>query len=65
MSDLTDALDLPELKATRQARRQFLDRLEPLRSNLYKYCRRPTGNAFDAEVAAALGEPVELNGHHY
>ncbi|WP_371404376.1 sigma-70 family RNA polymerase sigma factor [Kribbella sp. NBC_00662] len=49
MSDLTDALDLPELKATRRARREFLDRLEPLRSGLYKYCRRLTGNAFDAE----------------
>jgi RNA polymerase sigma-70 factor (ECF subfamily) len=49
MSDVTDALDLPELKAARQARREFLDRLEPLRSDLYKYCRRLTGNAFDAE----------------
>jgi len=46
---MTDALDLPELKATRQARREFLDRLEPQRSDLYKHCRRLTGNAFDAE----------------
>jgi RNA polymerase sigma-70 factor, ECF subfamily len=42
-------MDLPELKAARQARREFLDRLEPLRSDLYAYCRRLTGNAFDAE----------------
>ncbi|MEU4194786.1 sigma-70 family RNA polymerase sigma factor [Kribbella sp. NPDC026611] len=46
---MTDALDLPELKAARQARREFLDRLEPLRSDLYAYCRRLTANAFDAE----------------
>lgn len=46
---MTDALDLPELRAARQARRDFLDRLEPLRSDLYAYCRRLTGNAFDAE----------------
>jgi len=37
------------LRAARQARREFLDRLEPLRSDLYVYCRRLTGNAFDAE----------------
>ena len=46
---MTDALDLPELRAAWDARKQFLDRLEPLRSDLYKYCRRLTGNAFDAE----------------
>jgi len=50
IQDVTDApLDLPELRAARQARRDFLDRLEPLRSDLYAYCRRLTGNAFDAE----------------
>ncbi|TCO34271.1 RNA polymerase sigma-70 factor (ECF subfamily) [Kribbella steppae] len=49
IQDVTDALDLPELRAARQARREFLDRLEPLRSDLYAYCRRLTGNAFDAE----------------
>lgn len=46
---MTDALDLPELRAAWDARKQFLDRLEPLRSDLYAYCRRLTGNAFDAE----------------
>jgi len=45
----TDALDMPELRAAWDARKQFLDRLEPLRSALYAYCRRLTGNAFDAE----------------
>jgi len=46
---MTDALEVPELRAARAARREFLDRLEPLRSDLYAYCRRLTGNAFDAE----------------
>ncbi len=45
----TDALDMPELRAAWDARKQFLDRLEPLRSALYAYCRHLTGNAFDAE----------------
>jgi RNA polymerase sigma-70 factor (ECF subfamily) len=49
IQDVTDALELPELRAARQARRDFLDRLEPLRSDLYAYCRRLTGNVFDAE----------------
>jgi RNA polymerase sigma-70 factor (ECF subfamily) len=46
---VTDALDLAALQAARKARREFLDRLEPLRSDLYAYCRRLTGNGFDAE----------------
>lgn len=46
---VTDALDLPAIKAARQARKEFLDRLEPLRRDLYAYCRHLTGNAFDAE----------------
>ncbi|HEY4570654.1 MAG TPA: sigma-70 family RNA polymerase sigma factor, partial [Kribbella sp.] len=46
---MTDALDLPDLKAARLARWEFLDRLEPLRSDLYAYCRRLTGSPFDAE----------------
>ena len=46
---VTDALDLPALQAARQARREFLDRLEPLRTDLYAYCRHLSGNAFDAE----------------
>ena len=49
MTEAPTGLDLPELRAARQARREFLDRLEPLRSDLYAYCRRLTGNAFDAE----------------
>jgi RNA polymerase sigma-70 factor (ECF subfamily) len=49
MTDVTPALALPDLRAARQARKEFLDRLEPLRSDLYAYCRRLTGNAFDAE----------------
>lgn len=46
---VTDALDLPAIKAARQARKEFLDRLEPLRRDLYAYCRHLAGNAFDAE----------------
>lgn len=46
---VTDALDLPAVQAARQARKEFLDRLEPLRRDLYAYCRHLTGNAFDAE----------------
>lgn len=46
---MTEPLDLPAIRAARQARTEFLDRLEPLRKDLYAYCRRLTGNAFDAE----------------
>jgi len=46
---MTEALDLPAIQAARQARVEFLSRLEPLRPDLYAYCRRLTGNAFDAE----------------
>ncbi len=46
---VSEALDLSTIRAARQARAEFLDRLEPLRPDLYAYCRRLTGNAFDAE----------------
>jgi len=46
---VTEPLDLPAIRAARQARTEFLDRLEPLRKDLYAYCRRLTGNPFDAE----------------
>lgn len=42
-------LDLPVLTAVRRAQREFLDQLEPLRPQLYRYCRRLTGNVWDAE----------------
>lgn len=42
-------LDLPVLAAVRRARSEFLERLEPLRPELHRYCRRLTGNVWDAE----------------
>jgi RNA polymerase sigma-70 factor (ECF subfamily) len=42
-------LDLPVLDAVRRAQREFLERLEPLRPQLHRYCRRLTGNVWDAE----------------
>lgn len=53
--DLSPALDtLPQslLAAARAARREFLVALEPLRGELFRYCRRLTGSVWDAEDLA-------------
>jgi RNA polymerase sigma-70 factor, ECF subfamily len=42
-------VDLPVLDSVRRARREFLEHLEPLRPQLHRYCRRLTGNVWDAE----------------
>ncbi|WP_159026538.1 sigma-70 family RNA polymerase sigma factor [Streptomyces vietnamensis] len=50
--DLSPALDvLPQslLAAAQAARREFLVALEPLRGELFGYCRRLTGSMWDAE----------------
>lgn len=45
---MTD-LDADLLAGVRDARRAFLRNVEPHRPDLYRYCRRLTGNAWDAE----------------
>lgn len=46
---MTD-LDLPVLAAVRRAQREFLEHLEPLRPELYRYCNRLVGGqVWDAE----------------
>lgn len=42
-------LDLPVLAAVRRAQNEFLEHLEPLRPELHRYCRRLTGNVWDAD----------------
>jgi RNA polymerase sigma-70 factor (ECF subfamily) len=42
-------LDLPVLAAVRRAQSEFHEHLEPLRPELHRYCRRLTGNLWDAE----------------
>jgi RNA polymerase sigma-70 factor (ECF subfamily) len=42
-------LDLPVLAAVRRAQNEFLERIEPLRPELHRYCRRLTGSVWDAE----------------
>lgn len=46
-----DAIDLgPDLAdPLRAAWQRYVDLLEPIRSDLYRYCRRLTGNVWDAE----------------
>jgi RNA polymerase sigma-70 factor, ECF subfamily len=42
-------LDLPVLAAVRRAQSEFLEHIEPLRPELYRFCRHLTGNVWDAE----------------
>lgn len=42
-------LDESALAGPQQARQEFLARLEPVRGELHRYCRRLTGNLWDAE----------------
>jgi len=60
-------LDLPAVRAARQARKDFLDRLEPVRKDLYAFCRRLAGNAYDTEdlvqesLARAFNQAAQAN----
>jgi hypothetical protein len=45
----SDPLGRPVLDSVRQARRDFLATLEPVRPQLYRYARRLAGNVWDAE----------------
>ena len=47
-----DVLPQPLLAAAQAARREFLAALEPLRGELFRYCRRLTGSVWDAEDLA-------------
>ncbi len=49
MSDIAPALGADLLETVRRARREFQSSVEPLRPSLYRYCRRLTGNVWDAE----------------
>lgn len=49
MNDSSAELPLPLLDAARQARIEFLSALEPLRPRLHRYCRKLTGDLWDAE----------------
>ena len=42
-------LELPVLAAVRRAQSEFFEHIEPLRGDLHRYCRRLTGNVWDAE----------------
>jgi RNA polymerase sigma-70 factor, ECF subfamily len=44
-----DALDNDLLDGVRAAQRAFLSRIDPVRPQLYRYCRRLTGSVWDAE----------------
>jgi RNA polymerase sigma-70 factor (ECF subfamily) len=44
-----DALDVELLDGVRAAQRAFFGRIDPIRPQLYRYCRRLTGNVWDAE----------------
>ncbi|WYB30722.1 RNA polymerase sigma factor [Streptomyces sp. SM1P] len=52
LSPALDALPRPLLEAAQAARREFLVALEPLRGDLFRYCRRLTGSVWDAEDLA-------------
>ncbi|MFE0645382.1 sigma-70 family RNA polymerase sigma factor [Streptomyces sp. NPDC058877] len=51
-SPAPDVLPQPLLATARAARREFLTTLEPLRGELFRYCRRLTGSVWDAEDLA-------------
>ncbi|MGA5872103.1 sigma-70 family RNA polymerase sigma factor [Streptomyces cinereoruber] len=51
-SSVLDVLPQPLLAAVQTARREFLVALEPLRGELFRYCRRLTGSVWDAEDLA-------------
>jgi RNA polymerase sigma-70 factor, ECF subfamily len=44
-----DALDNDLLDGVRAAQHAFFSRIDPVRPQLYRYCRRLTGNVWDAE----------------
>ena len=44
-----DELDEAVLSQVQAARQEFLQRLEPVRGDLHRYCRRLTGDVWDAE----------------
>ncbi|WP_370409581.1 sigma-70 family RNA polymerase sigma factor [Streptomyces fradiae] len=48
-SPLPGGLPQPTLNAAQAAHREFLAALEPLRGELFRYCRRLTGSVWDAE----------------
>ncbi|WP_274028761.1 RNA polymerase sigma factor [Streptomyces sp. MMBL 11-1] len=52
LSPELDVLPQPLLAAAQTARREFLTALEPLRGELFRYCRRLTGSVWDAEDLA-------------
>ncbi|MGW3657274.1 sigma factor [Streptomyces sp. NPDC005151] len=45
-------LPQPMLASAQAPRREFLATLEPLRGELFRYCRRLTGSVWDAEDLA-------------
>jgi RNA polymerase sigma-70 factor, ECF subfamily len=45
----TVGVDADLLRAIRTAQRAFARRLDPVRPDLHRYCRRLTGNLWDAE----------------
>ncbi|MFI7340153.1 sigma-70 family RNA polymerase sigma factor [Streptomyces sp. NPDC050085] len=49
---MPDVLPQPVVAAAQAARREFLVALEPLRGELFRYCRRLTGSVWDAEDLA-------------
>ncbi|WP_052499438.1 sigma-70 family RNA polymerase sigma factor [Streptomyces vietnamensis] len=51
-SPALDVLPQPLIAAAQAARREFLAALEPLRGELFRYCRRLTGSVWDAEDLA-------------
>ncbi|MFD4158513.1 sigma-70 family RNA polymerase sigma factor [Streptomyces hydrogenans] len=52
LTPATGRLPQPLLTAAQAARREFLVALEPLRGELFRYCRRLTGSVWDAEDLA-------------
>lgn len=51
---------------TQRSWKRFLETYEPLRSELYRYCRHLTRSPWDAEdLAGELGVPVRVNGQRW